>query len=153
MIIIGVDPSKGLAISIDGHLSAVITTTFWDIIGTLEKYQESGLAVLVYIENPNVNKSLYAKFQGLSHAVRGKISQGVGKNKRDASLLMEWMYRNKIEYIAVPPRKGNKTKNDPVAFARLTGWTQKTSEHGRDAVMMFWGRSWQYDVAIKRGAR
>ena len=152
MVLIGIDPPKGLAVSVDGRLTTVITTSFWDIINELDQHRKSGNAMLVYIENTNANKSLYAKHNGKGHNIRTRIAQNVGSNKRDASLLMEWMDRNKIEYIAVPPRKDNQTKNNSTIFKKITGWDAATSEHGRDAAMLFWGRSWQYDIAVKRGS-
>ena len=41
--------------------------------------------------------------------------------------------------VAVPPM-ANRTKLPAAAFAQLTGWHGRTSDHARDAAMLIWGR-------------
>ena len=156
MTIIGIDPPKGFAVSKDGKLVEVRTLDFWGCIKELERYRNSGDSLLVYIENPCANKSLYAKFDKYKHSIRNRIAQSVGGNKSDTKRLMDWMDAHAVEYIPVPPRRGNLTKNGKGAaeyFCRLTGCTKRTSEHGRDAAMLFWGRSYGYDLTVKRAGR
>lgn len=38
----------------------------------------------------------------------------------------------------VPP-KNNKTKLDATKFKQITGWKERTNEHGRDAAMLCFG--------------
>ena len=65
--------------------------------------------------------------------------QGAGSVKRDCAIWEEALTDWGIEWHAVAP-KNNYTKMTADAFRRLTGWTERTNEHGRDAAMLVWGR-------------
>lgn len=65
--------------------------------------------------------------------------QGAGSVKRDCAIWEEALTDWGIEYAKVAP-KNNYTKMTADAFRRLTGWTERTNEHGRDAAMLVWGR-------------
>ena len=69
---------------------------------------------------------------------RNKL-QGAGSVKRDCAIWEEALTDWGIEWHAVAP-KNNYTKMTAEAFRRLTGWTERTNEHGRDAAMLVWGR-------------
>ncbi len=58
--------------------------------------------------------------------------QGAGSIKRDCRIWVDFMGDHKIPYHSIKPAAGS-TKWDADRFARLTGWTGKTNEHGRDA--------------------
>jgi len=66
--------------------------------------------------------------------------QGAGSVKRDATIwetaLRDWG----IPFVMKAP-KDNITKMNPDYFAKLTGWTGRTSEHSRDAAMLVFGRT------------
>jgi hypothetical protein len=65
--------------------------------------------------------------------------QGAGSIKRDCSAWADFLGAHGISYRGISPRaKGAKV--DAEGFARLTGWTRRTSEHGRDAAMLVIGR-------------
>jgi hypothetical protein len=66
-------------------------------------------------------------------------AQGVGSIKRDCQVWEEFCEYYNIPLIKVPP-KDNKTKLSPEAFAKITGYTKRTSNHARDAAMLVWGR-------------
>lgn len=64
--------------------------------------------------------------------------QGAGSIKRDCQVWAEWLAHIGCPYRAVSPRaKGAKV--DASTFARLTNWTKRTSNHGRDAAMLVLG--------------
>lgn len=65
--------------------------------------------------------------------------QGAGSVKRDAAIWEDFLTDYGIAFRAVPPVRGA-TKLDGDYFARLTGWTEKTSNHARDAAMLVFGR-------------
>ena len=65
--------------------------------------------------------------------------QGAGSVKRDCAIWEEALKDWGIPFAKVAP-KNNYTKMTAEAFARLTGWTERTNEHGRDAAMLVWGR-------------
>lgn len=61
--------------------------------------------------------------------------QGAGSIKRDAAIWEDFLKDAKIDYEAVAP-KNNKTKLSASLFQQMTGWTESTDEHGRDAAML-----------------
>lgn len=65
--------------------------------------------------------------------------QGAGSVKRDCSIWEEFLQGLVgVPFLPVSPQaKG--AKLDARAFAKLTGWRGRTSEHGRDAAMLVWG--------------
>lgn len=72
------------------------------------------------------------------NAGREKL-QGAGSVKRDAGIWQGWCEEQGLEYRMIAP-KANRTKLTAAQFRTITGWQGKTSEHGRDAAMMIYGR-------------
>ena len=68
-----------------------------------------------------------------------EVLQGAGSIKRDCSIWEEFFDLHKIKAFPIAP-KDTKTKMNAQLFARLTGWTGRTSEHARDAALLVWGR-------------
>jgi hypothetical protein len=67
-----------------------------------------------------------------------EVLMGAGSIKRDCSMWEEFLKYHSIPYEFVAP-KNNKTKTDAKLFNQITGWSQKTNEHGRDAAMLVFG--------------
>lgn len=65
--------------------------------------------------------------------------QGAGSVKRDCGAWADFLGAHGIPYRAISPRQKG-AKLDARAFACLTGWTERTNEHGRDAAACVWGR-------------
>lgn len=65
--------------------------------------------------------------------------QGVGSVKRDCQRWQEFCEYHGIDFELVAP-KNNRTKTTASEFKRITGWQQRTNEHGRDAAMLIFGR-------------
>lgn len=141
--IIGIDPgvNTGLAMSIDGKLVDIRTTTFWGAVNMIMGRQLYGLSI--YIENPNKNKPIFVK-KGVTkekaiseQLAYNRIAQNVGSNKRDAQLLIDFCKENSIEVVEIKPTKKKVTRE---YFEKISGWTKPTSQHGRDAAMLILGR-------------
>jgi hypothetical protein len=64
--------------------------------------------------------------------------QGAGSIKRDCSIWTEWAEFHGVILRSVKPAAGA-TKWNAQKFARLTGWTGRTNEHGRDAALLVLG--------------
>lgn len=64
--------------------------------------------------------------------------QGAGSIRRDCTIWNDYLEDLGIEYKAVAP-KNNATKLSADTFRKITGWTGKTNEHARDAVMLIYG--------------
>lgn len=65
--------------------------------------------------------------------------QGAGSVKRDCSAWADFLGAHGIAHHAISP-KNKGAKLDAAPFARITGWTERTNEHGRDAAMLVYGR-------------
>lgn len=64
--------------------------------------------------------------------------QGAGSVKRDAQIWEDFLTDLCVDFEMVAP-KNNATKLTAESFRKLTGWTGKTNEHGRDAAMLVFG--------------
>ena len=67
------------------------------------------------------------------------IREGVGSVKRDCSIWADFLDFHMIDFLAVKPQAGA-TKWDAETFKRITGWTERTSEHARDAGLLVFGK-------------
>lgn len=85
-----------------------------------------------------------------------KYAQNVGESKASAKLLLELLRRKVVQVIEVSPSQRQRadkervrhvqalrmpTKTTAKQFQELTGYTDKSSEHARDAATLVWGRS------------
>lgn len=64
--------------------------------------------------------------------------QGAGSIKRDCLIWEDYLKHIGADYEMVAP-KNNKTKLDADKFRKITGWTERTNEHARDAGMLVYG--------------
>lgn len=89
-----------------------------------------GAGLLVRFEDARLRKWYGA-------AGREKL-QGAGSIKRDSTIWGEFLTASHIAHEAVAPR-AVATKLPAAAFAAITAYTARTSEHGRDAAMLVYG--------------
>jgi hypothetical protein len=66
-------------------------------------------------------------------------AQGAGSVKRDASIWEDFLTDLGIPFEMVRPNKRS-TKLNGSTFKRITGFSDKTSVHGRDAAMLVYGK-------------
>ena len=126
MIIIGIDTGTktGLAAwDTEKRCFDMITTT------TIDK------AFLIVLDYKSKGE-IFVRFEDPRHiGGRRERAHGAGSVKRDAAIWETFLKNNKIKCEAV--RAGStRTKIKEEFFKALTGWTEKTSEHARDAAMM-----------------
>lgn len=131
---VGIDPGvmTGYAESCGGKLMRVesMTAVAAESLVTLSHAGSLDQLIKLHIED--------ARLRTWVTGGREKL-QGVGSVKRDCSRWVEFCQHHKIDYVLVPPR-ANRTKLTAAQFERLTGWTERTNEHGRDAAMLVFGR-------------
>lgn len=136
MIYIGIDPGvkTGLAILspdegffYEGDLE---TTTIYKALKRVKNTFDCFGEITMVIEDARLRRW----FNG-----GREMLQGAGSIKRDCQIWEEFCEYYSIPLIKVPP-KDNKTKLSPEAFAKITGYTKRTSNHARDAAMLVWGR-------------
>ena len=84
------------------------------------------------------------------------LKQGAGSIKRDCTIWEDFFEDLGIPFMAISPmQKGRKETAE--SFTRLTGWTARTSNHGRDAGMLVMGRestmpAWAIRAAQEKAA-
>jgi len=79
------------------------------------------------------------------------IREGVGSVKRDCVIWHDYLTDHGYAFVNRKPTAGG-TKWPAANFARATGWTERTNEHGRDAAMLVFGLplSIVQSIAIER---
>ena len=92
--------------------------------------------VTVFLEDARLRK--WIPRESSLNQFKGR-AMGAGSVKRDAAIWEEFLTKRGIPFHLVAPER-NRTKLSAEAFARLTGWNNRTSNHGRDAAMLVFGR-------------
>lgn len=140
MTFIGIDPGErtGLAVydTTARRLQDVRTEPLHralDIVRLCAK--TTGGDLVVIFEDARQRKWLPQERSSAEY--RGKL-MGAGAAKRDAKIWEEFLTDHGIPFRMVPPRPGA-TKWSPERFGKLTGWTKRTSNHGRDAALLVYG--------------
>jgi hypothetical protein len=132
MKIIGIDTGvhTGIAVVENGKLSKVTTTTIARALEMVKALAEDNDAFVV-VEDARLRKW----YKPMSREQERQILQGVGSVKRDAEVWEDFLQLNNIPHRMQAPKKGC-TKYTSETFKRVTGWTERTNEHSRDAAML-----------------
>jgi hypothetical protein len=139
--VIGIDPgvSTGVAYFEDGKLRRLDTIAPWDIPTMLRG--RAGEPLRVVFEDSRLQSHTWTK--AASRAAAAKMARNVGEIDAWCKLILgtcDWL---QIPAHGISPA-GKGAKVDAAAFGRITGWTDTSNQHERDAAMV----AWQY-----RGAR
>lgn len=137
MIWIGIDPgiNTGWAVWNGGRFTELETFPLHRAMLRLLELAEE-CEVHVVFEDARLRKWI-PKEKTLAE-FRGR-AMGAGSVRRDCAIWEAICKDYKIPYTAQPPKAGM-TKLSAEAFARLTGWATRTSNHARDAAMLVFGR-------------
>lgn len=132
--IVGVDPGvhTGLAIwsRTDRKLLDVQTTTITAAMTLVRMMHDFGSLHSVVFEDARLRSWFASKGR--------EALQGAGSIKRDCSIWQEFLEGLEgVPFKPVSPQSKG-AKLDAAQFAKLTGWTGRTSEHARDAAMLIW---------------
>lgn len=134
MIRIGIDPgvSTGFAAwdMTQKRLINVQTLKIHEAMRLVETHHNLGNLHSVTFEDARLRTWLGAKGR--------EALQGAGSIKRDCSIWADFLGSLNIPYRAVKPGPGA-TKWNAEYFARVTGWTKRTSNHARDAAVLVYG--------------
>ncbi len=116
------------------------TTDFWGIYyevcgGKPFEYKTSD--TMFVIENPALNKPVFQnRLFGQNSLQSLKIAQNVGSNKREAELLIRAFRQLGFQVVEAQPTTAKWTAEH---LERLTGITERTSAHVRDAIKLVFG--------------
>jgi hypothetical protein len=133
-LMVGIDPGVNTGFSI------------WDLNSKALKVVKSATIVeaMRQVESMCVFSSLHsvvfedARMRTWFGAKGRESLQGAGSIKRDCQIWEEWLKHLGCQYKAVSPKQKG-VKIDAARFAKITGWTARTNEHGRDSAMLVWG--------------
>lgn len=140
-ILIGIDTGvhTGFAVAFDhgegGELQKVQSLSITQAMQSVLEYEDEHdlKDIMLYIED--------ARKRTWFTGGREK-AQGVGSVKRDAQIWENWCKEQGINFKLIHPA-ANATKKKVEDFTRMTGWTGRTNEHGRDAAMLVFKRYWK----------
>ena len=142
-LFLGIDPGQftGLALWHPGTRKLdLFTTDFWGAIDFLYEQkafcERDEIHLKVVLEDPNLNKPVFAKKGVANNAALSKIAQNVGQNKRDSQLIAEFLRHEGIETKLVKPTTSKWSKEE---FEKITGYTERCSAHARDAAKLVFG--------------
>lgn len=129
-ILIGIDPGvkTGIAVwDVDGQRFKYLKTC--DIIEAMDivRLLNAGEDIEVWFEDARLRKWFGSKGR--------EALQGAGSIKRDCSIWESHLKKEGIKFKAIPPSH-NVTKVNAKSFERMTGISDRTSEHSRDAAML-----------------
>lgn len=140
-IAIGIDTGVNTGIAVwnatDKKFISIETMPIHQALRLVESYWlEQTNAVVVYFEDARKRRWIPD-----SHDIRREMGRrmGAGSVKRDAVIWEDFCRDLGITFNAIKPQAGA-TKLDAEVFARLTGWTKRTSNHSRDAAMLVFGK-------------
>ena len=138
---IGLDPGTHTGLAVwDGDRFTIIETlpihaALLRVKELFDRYSFNGNGVKVYFEDAR-QRTWFPKMTAAKDRAR---LQGAGSVKRDSTIWEDALTDWGIPFVAVAP-KNNMTKITPQFFRVMTGWQGRTSEHGRDAAMLVFGR-------------
>lgn len=142
MIYVGIDPGQTTGIAVwDGKKIVKDSCPFFGAIEIIDTWwQFHAPHIQVVIEDPNLNRPTFNRYQGKMDTKTilsmQKIAQNVGMNKRDAQLIIEYCERHFVPYRIVKPTTA---KWDAKMLKALTGITDRTNQHVRDAIKLVYG--------------
>lgn len=138
MTFIGIDTGTktGFAVWDGKRFLEIETLKLWQALDRVRRMKEQGEDITVVFEDARQRKWL-PREKSISQ-YRGKM-MGAGSVKRDAVIWEEFCVDNGIKFFSTPPAKGL-TKWSPQTFSEVTGWKGRTSNHGRDAALLVYGR-------------
>lgn len=136
MKLIGIDTGTHTGVAIYETISKRI-----ERLETLPIHKAMALVLATALENPNDTHVYFedARLRKWFGRSGREQLQGAGSVKRDCAIWEEYLKDYKISFTPIAP-KNNITKLTAEYFAKVTGWTARTSEHARDAAMLVFGR-------------
>lgn len=135
-IYIGIDPGvhTGFAVfnATKQEVEMVATLAIHKAMDILKQLTQGNRELIVIVEDARQRK-WFGKGD-----VSAKL-QGAGSIKRDCKIWEDYLSDLGVIYKFIPPQVGA-TKISKKYFDYITGWSGSSSEHGRDACMLVYGR-------------
>jgi hypothetical protein len=139
---IGIDPgaSTGYAAwdASSRVLAAVHTLKIHEAMDYVLQVHRAGMLHSVTFEDARL-RTWFGKMDKEQVKYGAAVREGAGSVKRDCTIWADFLGAHGIAYKGVKPAAGA-TKWKADHFARVTGWTGRTSEHARDAAILVFGK-------------
>lgn len=131
----GIDPgaNTGIASYVDGKLAGLQTIAPHQ----LERLIRWRMPSRVIFEDSRLQSNVFSAKSNLTVAARLKVARDVGEIDAWCSLITAVCAELSIPAHGVSPA-GKGAKLNATQFASVTGWTDKSNEHNRDAAMVAW---------------
>jgi hypothetical protein len=150
-LLIGIDPGGSTGICVldleTRQIKSVYTLNFWETYALMSRCADPLVHISqVYIEQPSLVKSLYArhaarlKEAGSKETTRDKIVWDSGGNAREGILLRDGL-RN-LGYTVFDSKPVGRKKWTSDQFQQITGYPDRSNQHVRDAAFLVYGKSW-----------
>jgi hypothetical protein len=152
-LLIGLDPgvSTGLAVwdLATQRLTAVETLAIHVAMDTVRSHLAADMLAGVRFEDAR-QRTWFGGADARTARSGAGIREGVGSVKRDCTIWQDLLGELGVPFDAVKPAAGS-TKWSAAQFRSATGWTARTSEHGRDAALLVYGFTearWQRQLSV-----
>lgn len=134
--VIGIDTGTHTGVArfdlISGKLDMVESMMIHNALEFAQGYIDNALFVI----EDATKWSGYRK--GQSTKELASRAQGAGSVKRDSRIWVDFLEDNEAFFIRLSPKQAGAKKNAK-EFRMITGWEERTNQHGRDAAMMIIG--------------
>lgn len=141
-LMVGIDPGVTTGYAVWDRerkaLYAVTSMAIHDAMATVKQLHESGELHSVVFEDARL-RTWFGTADKRQAASGAGIREGVGSVKRDCVIWADFLTALGVKFTAIKPQRGS-SKWSPAYFARITGWTGRTNNHGRDAAALIVGK-------------
>lgn len=129
-VLIGVDTGTktGLAIKCDGDFKLIETLTIWRALNIVKDWADCYGAQNIFVRVEDARQRTWFGNTGKERL------KGAGSVERDCAIWEEVLNDLRIPFEMVHPKNVKETKPD--YFAKITGWSGRTSKHSREAAIM-----------------
>ncbi|GIV82725.1 MAG: hypothetical protein KatS3mg051_2079 [Anaerolineae bacterium] len=141
---IGVDPGlqhTGLALWDGERLYGLRTTEAGRVLAYILREHPPETCV-VHVEDPGLNRRLWYDNKGTGRQSGRRalhVARSVGRNEGAARVIIQTLQQMGYTVHRRRPTRGGGTKLPADAFARLTEYEDRCSQHARDAAMLVFG--------------
>lgn len=165
---VGIDPGAVTGVAVwDVETQAfrhVGSGSFFEVLNLLVEHMAASPSTvecsigLVIVEDAR-RLPIYASRDGVRGRRRDRLCRSVGRIDRDVQLWEDWLQARGLPIRLAEPLRGGKW--DAATLTRLSGWTEPTNQHARDAARLVFGMTRRHletwgnapsDAASKAGA-
>lgn len=146
VLVVGIDPGEvtGMAAWDVGAQSFVHvgSGSFFEVLDLLDEWlgaapPAAGWSVSLVVVEDARRLPIYASRDCVRGRRRDRLCRSVGRIDRDVQLWVDWLRVRALPVRLAEPLRGGKW--DAATLARLSGWTEPTNQHARDAGRLVFG--------------